>query len=824
MTTLPQPNTGGTELGREILEAALALAEAGYRVFPVHGIRRVPEAAVDAPVRLRCTCGQVACANPGKHPVGTLVPNGHNGATGQAAQVAQWFRVGGANGAGAAGGGGAGSAWTPWNLGVATGRGLVVVDADVKQSRADLPTGLEVLDDWETWAGGFSLQTTRTVRTGSGGLHLWYAVDPELRVSARNRVLPGLDVKGDGGYVLAAPSAHISGGGYEVIRDVSPVKASTELLTWLLTAKGGRYISRKAGDGTAVAPDDYNFHQILAGPGCPAGHRDYFVNDLCFRMRRAGTDVEMAARGLHTEWRKMEQGDDPFPWDACLYKLRRVWAEVEPGDVGDVPAWRPPTDTSPDSPAPGGNETISVLEILERPDLARITSDTGNGIRFAQRMRDVVRYCAGESRWYLWDGGRWKLDSLNRSLLLTEEVVKDLYVEAASLAEPARRDAVETWARTSQSAGRRDAMLRMAAAQPGIAIDPDDLDRDPWTLVVANGTLDLRSGTLRASEPADLCTRQAATVFDPGAGCPLWERHVDFITGGNAALAAYLRKAVGYTLTGLTDEQKLFFLWGNGANGKSTFVDVLSGMLGSYATQADENLLAGQGGHPTQLAGLRGARLVVADETGQGRKLAEQRVKAITGGKTIRARFMRQDFFEFTPRFKLWITGNHKPEIQGTDHGIWRRLKLIPFTAALSDDRRVLGYDDVLSGEAPGILNWALDGLRAWRDGAGLGDTDAVKEATREYRDEEDATGQWLAEAAQLGVADRFTENGALYESYRWWCHANGVAEVRSNIALGRELTARGLRRDSVKREGKMRRGFWGIRLIGGVGVVGESE
>lgn len=834
MTTLPQASWKPAELAAAILAEALALAAAGVAVFPVHGLREVTTPVVPGGVEvrteLRCTCGSAACPNTGKHPVGSLVPNGHNGASTDLSQVAEWFRVRTVQPDvdPVTGVDRARWSWVPWNLGVATGRGLIVIDAEPRSNRPDLPTGLEVLDDWETWTAGTSLPETKVVRSGSGGLHLWLAVDPNLRVKPRNRVLPNVDVKGDGGYVLAPPSCHVSGGVYSVLHDRPVADVGEALRAWLLTVKGGRFIARRAAEGSqSVIPDDYDFHRILAGDGCPAGHRDYFVNDLCFRLRKSGASLDEAAKALRAEWQRMERpaGDD-FPWDSCLYKLRRVWEEVEPGEVVEIPAWRPsrsstfapatlddldPQLTGEDVGA-GEFNGRAALETLNRPELTFVQSDTGNGIRFAQRMRDVVRYAVGEDKWYMWDGLRWAPDKLNRTLLLTEEIIKDLYVEAATL-QDAQRTNLENWAKISQSAAKRHSMLEMAGIQEGIAIAPDDLDRDPWTLVVRNGTLDLKTGLLRDSLPSDLNTRCANVAYDPGATCPLWLQHMEFVTKGDKSLAWYIQRAIGYTLTGLTGEQKLFFLWGNGNNGKSTFVDVVSNMLGDYATQADAGLLAGGSEHPTQLAGLRGARLVVADETEKGRKLREQRVKSITGGKKIKARFMRQDYFEFTPRFKLWITGNHKPEIEGADDGIWRRLKLVPFIAKFTPDNRILDYDEILLGEASGILNWALEGLKAWIETNGLGENEVVLAATQEYRNEEDSIGLWLSEQTELGIKDAETDNGSIYESYRWWCHANGLLDVRSNIALGRELAARGLVKALVRIEGKPTRVWRGIKL-----------
>jgi putative DNA primase/helicase len=873
----PAPN--GSTQGLAVLEAALLLAASGIRVFPVYGVKTVVEpglirddGSTDEPRNaFRCGCGWAACPNPAKHPVGRLVPHGHNDATTDLEQIKKWFEIPEVVLAGVVGPDGLPPDWAPYNLGVATGKGLVVLDADAKQLRTDLPNGVEVLDDWETWTRGTRLPEDPHVnRTGSGGLHLWLSVDPNLQIKSRNRVLPALDVKADGGYVLAPPSLHITGNRYKVVRENawgSAALCSPELVSWLLTVKGGRYITRRAGQGALAEPDNYDFYRILGGDGCPSGHRDYFVNDLCFRLRKDGTSLEKAAEALRLEWLRMEQPPgDEFDWDTCLYKLRRVWEEVDPGDISEIPAWRPPSQAgSVNGTTPAGGTGVvrggvaadglpehssledphvstagaaadstsgrdgvessrpvrsrdlrTAAELLARPDLTFKRSDTGNGERFAQRMREMVRYCVGEQRWYIWDGSRWIQDTLNQALHLTQEIIKDLYVEAAS-ARPEDQERVANWAQKSESLGRREAMLRIAASRPGIAIEPNFLDADPWLLSVRNGTVDLRTGTLRESLPGDMNTRRAEVDFDQHAKCPLWEKHLEFVTRGDRLLSDWLRRAAGYTLTGLTGEHAVLFLWGTGANGKSTFLDVLGALLGSYAAAGDENLLTSTSAHPTQLADLRGARLIVCDETDREKKLAEQRIKMMTG-KQIKARFMRQDFFTYTPRFKIWVSGNHKPEIRGGDDGIWRRLKLVPFTAKLTNDMKILDYEKVLIEELPGILNWALTGLRDWMQLGQLGEPEAVRKATVEYRSEEDAVGQWLAEMCEVDPANPqlVAKTGDLFTSWSWWAHQHGF-EVGNSTRLGRELTARGImpanEGKTIRIDGEVTRARVGILL-----------
>lgn len=921
--TLPQFNNEGkmptpadhVKQGEKVLESALDLVKAGFRVFPVHGIRwvrvvvpvgaatavpggdldrnskdgngneneREEELEVRWRVEMRCTCGVVSCANIGKHPVGGLVPHGSKEASGDELQVKQWFRV--PNGDSEGERQALERGWVPWNLAVATGQGLVVIDAESRQIRADLPTGLDVLDEWETWTRGTSLPVeagkwtsvitvkedgsigvestgelapapgadlgsgelerkgywpgTLRVRTGSGGLHVYVRVSPDLRIKSRNRVLPAVDIKADGGYVLAPPSRHASGGVYEVAEGrwtaggghAGIAMAAEDLVGWLLTVKGGRYALRKTADangGIALANvAGYDFDSIVAGSGCPAGFRDYFINDLCFRLRRVGVRLEEASAAIRKEWTRMEQPADAFyDWSTCLYKLRRVWEEVTPEDVTDMPAWRPPSAGEilpvralptqaaaasgsgevyviqatgvPDGPlaevdADGGVSIGpgSAWQLLGRRDLTMQLSDTGNAKRFAQRMREMVRFCADEGKWYVWDESRWAPDTLNRALQLTEEIIKDLYAEAQhpGISEE-DQERVLRWAAQSEAAAKRKHMLELAEVETGIAIAADKLDADPWTLVVQNGTLDLKSGQIRESRAEDLNTKCAAVSYDANAKCPNWIKHIEFVTGGDQVLARYLQRAVGYSLTGSIIEQKVLFLHGDGANGKNTFMDVLAAMMGDYAMAADENFLSGdRHEHPTQLAVLRGKRLVYADETDEGKKIKESRIKGLTGSKIVRARFMRQDSFEFPAQFKIWIMGNHKPQIAGNDQGIWRRLKLVPFTQTLTDDQKILGYDEILMQELPGILTWALEGLRAWHQLGGLGEAEQVTKATKEYREEEDLLGQCFDELMVHGEGeDVFFAVQSFYDGYVAWCNRNGIKDIKTKNMIGREL------------------------------------
>lgn len=891
------------EQGQRVLTAALELAGAGMPVFPVYGLRWIrvvvpvgaatavnfvmtgaeaeqdreeeKELEVRAVVEIRCACGNPACANVGKHPMGRLVPHGFQDATTDVAQIREWFAVPELDKIAGAGGTGRQDGWVPWNLAMPTGHGIVVIDAEARQLRPDLPTGLDVLDNWEMWTRGTSLPPmvgqrtpeailagdieaaqngqfwpgTMRVRTGSGGQHVYLRVNKSLTVKGGNRVLPAVDVKADGGYVLVPPSRHGSGGVYSVLEGSWKriAEAKEDLLAWLLSVKGGRYATRRVADtgAGAVEPDDYDFKRILGGDGCPAGFRDYFVNDLCFRLRRSGKTLDEAGAALRREWYRMEQPADAyFDWDTCLYKLKRVWDEVQPEDVTDLPAWRPPSQVQPaqlaigavqDGQAEENGITVmvepvgvsagagagagagarmdvrassadvgegSTWQVLERRELTMLLTDTGNSMRFAQRMREQVRYSPELDQWYVWDGMRWAPDVLGHAMRLTKEIIKDLYAEAAnpSLTEN-EQQSLHRWADQSQSAARRQAMLFLAQSEPGIGVKTADLDSDPMQLVVENGTLDLVTGLLRESMAEDMNTMCAAVAYDPKAKCPGWERHIQFVTGGDQDLARYLQRAVGYTLTGKTKEQKLFFLHGNGDNGKNVFMDVVAAMLGDYAATADENFLSGGSEHPTQLAALQGKRLIYADETDESRKVRESRIKHLTGSKTIKARFMRQNYFEFTPRFKLWIMGNHKMSITGNDDGIWRRIELVPFMQKIRPEDKVPDFDQILiKDELPGILNWALEGLKMWNT-TGLHQSKVVKRATEIYREDEDEEAQFFLDRVvrcpeESGGVMVFS---ALFQEYRVWCALTGTQE-KSKKGFAQELERRGFQRPDVVR------------------------
>jgi putative DNA primase/helicase len=320
--------------------------------------------------------------------------------------------------------------------------------------------------------------------------------------------------------------------------------------------------------------------------------------------------------------------------------------------------------------------------------------------------------------------------------------------------------------------------------------------------------VNLRTGMIQSPRRDDYCTK--ITVVSAGGETPQWHKFLDRITAGDLELQAFLQRICGYSLTGITREHALLFLHGTGSNGKSVFVNTITGILGDYAATApvEAFLASSLERHPTDLAGLQGARLVTATETEEGRRWAEAKIKALTGGDTISARFMRQDFFQYTPQFKLMIAGNHKPGLRSVDEAMRRRLHLIPFTVTIPPDERDKNLEEKLRQEWGGILQWAIDGGLVWQRN-GLLPPPAVQAATEEYLSAEDRLGIWLDERCKTSRAYK-TTTAALFHDWKGWCDGSGE-DAGSEKKFSQALEARGYQRSRIG-SGQLR-GFVGLAL-----------
>jgi putative DNA primase/helicase len=657
--------------------------------------------------------------------------------------------------------------WSWRGVGIVTGRlsGVLVLDVDGPEGQAELKK--------------HGHPPTPMARTPSGGTHLYFR-HPERHVRTGIRVGPGLDVKAAGGFVVAPPSMGPNGRPYEWI--ISPEDAEPAAPPeWLMRLIGPR---ERKGPAPPV------------GEQIPPGRRNKDLLSIAGTMRRRGMgEAEILAALQVTNARRCEP-----PLEAEeVAKIAASAARYEPtGDVVDISG--------------NGHVAFSVGKGREERkaddgESEKIfNTDLGNSRRFVRRFREIVRFCYPWESWIIYDGKRWKPDTSGEIQRLGKEITKVILREAAAAPDDDTRKALAKHALATQSATRIRDML--ALAKSDVPVQPEDFDQDPYLLNVTNGTLDLRTGELRPHDRGDFMTKLAPVEYDPEAEAPTWTAFLERVLPSKD-VRTFLQRLAGYTLTGDVSEHVLAVFFGVGANGKSTAVNAMLETVGEYGIQAaPEILMAKRGGHPTEVADLFGCRLASVTEVEDGRRLNEALVKQITGGDRIRARRMRQDFWEFSPTHKVILSVNHKPEIRGTDTGIWRRIRLIPFTEVVplaEQDRRL---PEKLRRELPGILRWMVEGCLAWQR-EGLNTPAAVTTATDEYREDMDSLGEFLSGCCLQGPSLSASAK-SLWSAYRNWSKDNNEHEGTQK-RFGTRLRERGFLNDRDSRTG--RKAWFGLSL-----------
>jgi putative DNA primase/helicase len=437
-------------------------------------------------------------------------------------------------------------------------------------------------------------------------------------------------------------------------------------------------------------------------------------------------------------------------------------------------------------------------------------TDLGNARRLVHRHGRNLRYCWLWRKWLVWDGKRWIKDDTGEVYRLAKETVSSIYQEAAAAPNDEARKELGKHATRSEAGARIREMVDLARSD--VPVMPDELDASPDLLNTESGTIDLRTGELREHRREDLITKIAPTTYRPDAAAPTWEAFLERVLPGED-LRAFVQRAVGYSATGDTSEQCMFINHGGGANGKSTFQEAIAAALGDYAMRAPTEMLLAKrsDGVPNDIARLKGARFVSASETEEGRRLAESRIKDLTGQDTITARFMKAEWFDFAPTHKLWLSTNHKPEIRGTDAAIWRRIRLVPWAVTIPPAEQDKNLPIALRHELAGILAWVVRGCLQWRR-EGLQAPDEVRKATGEYRAEMDVLAGFLVECCELDTG-HWEYAKDLYECYKRWCDENGE-RPEPQRKFGGRLGERGFQRD---RGGSRGAGIWrGVRLTEG--------
>lgn len=439
-------------------------------------------------------------------------------------------------------------------------------------------------------------------------------------------------------------------------------------------------------------------------------------------------------------------------------------------------------------------------------------TDSGNAERLVAKHGEDIRFCQTWGKWLLWIGKVWEQDDTGGIYRKAKTTVREIYREAADEDDDTRRKAIAKHARASESAQKIGAMIHLTAKEAGIPIRPSDLDADQWKLNVLNGTIDLRAGKLGPHRRGDLITKLAPVEFDPDATCPKWLSVLDRAMDGNQDLVNYIRTASGYSLTGDTSEKAIIILHGTGDNAKTVITATLGGMLGDYSmeTPVESLMVKKNESIPNDIARLKGARLVTASEGERGQRLAESLIKKLSGGDKVTARFMRAEYFEFTPEFKIWLSTNHKPIIRGNDQAIWNRIHLVPFLVSIPKKEQIprAAMMASLKEEWPGILAWAVRGCLQWQK-YGLQKPKEIEVATAGYRAEMDVLENFIECCCVINpLAKAKTKD--LFATYESWCLDNREERIAKRTFTGC-LRERGLTETTVGKSGD--KGFSGIGL-----------
>lgn len=503
-----------------------------------------------------------------------------------------------------------------------------------------------------------------------------------------------------------------------------------------------------------------------------SGRRVYIVQDndeagakyaraAFLGLRKAGADVRVLAPLPGTK-----KGGDLSDWCAAGGTRTQLLALAEQAS--------PLNESTPD-PEDDGRPAWKIEPAEGVLGYDYLQTDGGNGDFFAALWADQVRYCHPWKAWLIWNGQHWLFDRRGLAGYLATLTARRRLSDAKNAADPKKETC---FALASDSGKGRREMLEAAKSRQALVVLPEELDSNPWLLGCQNGTLDLATGKLRPPRREDLLTKAVPVSYDPAARCPLWESFLERVLvaedgAPDRDLIAYIQRAVGYALSGAIREHALFILYGRGANGKGTFVETLASLLGPDFTHRlrVEVLLESyksNAGPSPDLADLKGKRLAFTSEVEKGRRLAEALVKELTGNDTINARRLYQDSVSFRPSHKLWFSTNYKPEIAGTDDGIWRRIHLIPFNVCIPLEEQDATLPARLLEELPGILAWAVRGCLAWQE-KGLSPPEAVRAATRKYRQDSDCLQEFFQDRCRLHATGKI-KSSLLYAAYTGWC------------------------------------------------------
>lgn len=697
------------------------------------------------------------------------------------------------------------------NIGVPTGAvtGIVVLDVDADKG------GFETIAQLEGEHG--PLPTTLTAVTGGGGRHFVFA-HPGGKVGNRANVLRGLDVRGDGGYIVVDPSTHPSGQQY---RWIDPDARIEDAPTWLMDLICGKPVQQvqahtkmPSGNGHSAYAEAAMRGEVEKLAHAVEGSRNDQANLSAFALGQlvgAGAlERTLVEEQLQTVARSIGLSDREAlatirsGIEAGMQQPRQIPHNGNGNGYHAQPQVAAPADINEPSPEEAPHTNLLNTFAL---------TDAGNGEVFAHLFGERVRYNHRRKQWLIWNGTRWQSDADGEIERLAIETARKRLAAALAVQDPDRYKKVAGWALQSEARYRRRAMLESAAILKPIADPGDGWDEDDWLLGCENGVVDLRTGTLRPGRPEDRITMSTGVVFDPNAKAERWGQFLEEIFG-SAELIDYVWRHCGYSSTGSTREQVIAVCYGTGSNGKSVFLAALRKANGEYSTNTAFSTLelADRNASSNDVAALVGRRIVTASEVRESAWLNEARVKALTGGDPITARFLYSEYFTFQPKAKLWLAVNHKPRVHDDSYGFWRRIRLIPFTRTFDRTKADKNLDQVLTAEAPGILAWMVRGCLEWQR-RGLEPPPMIFDATNQYRQESDPLASFFAERCILDAAVQ-CRAGDLYKAYCAFSKEYGE-EPMSSTRFGRLLAERGL--DKYRPGGNTKTRYIGIALREGL-------
>jgi len=670
-------------------------------------------------------------------------------ATNDAAKVAQWWQ-----------------AEPNANIGMVPGNcGMVVIDIDEESMTVWRDLVAETRE-----AHGVDLEDTVIDETPGGGLHIFYRTNGAA--VATGKILDVIEIKGVGGNIVLPPSVHPSGGTYGWAMDSGPhereMATVPDCLAQMLPGKRKRKMSLPPGSDQMRQ----SWEEILAPHGWQALRT---AADGKTYWQRPGEDKQNG----HSATTRYDERDllyvfsenaEPFGAEQAYNRLAAYAILNHEGDV---------------------QAAMEALNI--DPQAEGLQGDYAHAALLAQKWTGLYRWATHSTDWMHWTGKVWAQVHEERVAKEASDILRGEYL--TRLSQTMSKDEIDRLARAVKEACTRVKVLAALAffkGWPDVLTLPDEWDADSWLLNCQNGTLDLRSGELRAHTCEDLLTKIVPVEYHADAKAPIWDYFEDCISANDDALVAFKRRAFGYGLTGDTSEQCLFIHYGTGANGKSTELTAIQDTLGTGYSQhmpTETVLTQKQTSIPNDVARLRGARFVTAIEAEAGKRLVEALVKQLTGGDRVTARLLYSEFFEFVPSHKLYLAVNHRPIIRGADHAIWRRIRLIPYTVTIADEDQDKHLGEKMAAEREGILAWLVRGCLQWQR-EGLGAPEAVKNATAGYRAEMDVLGGFFADCCVLGPLFEVTTQN-LYTAYTEWCERDGERPLAKRT-MGVRLRERG--------------------------------